>query len=162
MGMLLRQLTHSAVHGLGMADAGLCIWGAGQEHACRGTMPGPPACRAAPRPPVPRRACMHVVGCAPDGRFHLEAIMIANPTIPAYRYDPYGRIFTREHYDHAGMRAVRRRAVEAARGGQRWALILGTLGRQVRQAWPWGVHAGRAARGLRMLISVHTSQLCVG
>lgn len=22
-----------------------------------------------------------------DGRFHLEAIMIANPSIPAYRYD---------------------------------------------------------------------------
>lgn len=35
-------------------------------------------------------------------RFHLEAIMIANPTIPAYRYDPYGRIFTKEEYDHIG------------------------------------------------------------
>ncbi len=28
--------------------------------------------------------------------------MIANPTIPAYRYDPYGRILTREQYDHQG------------------------------------------------------------
>ncbi len=28
--------------------------------------------------------------------------MIANPTIPAYRYDPYARVFTRERYDHAG------------------------------------------------------------
>ncbi|KXZ49629.1 hypothetical protein GPECTOR_20g486 [Gonium pectorale] len=65
-----------------------------------------------------------------DGRFHLEAIMIANPTIPAYRYDPYGRVFTRERYDHAGMRAVRRRAIEAARGARRWGVVLGTLGRQ--------------------------------
>ncbi|GFR40267.1 hypothetical protein Agub_g436, partial [Astrephomene gubernaculifera] len=65
-----------------------------------------------------------------DGRFHLEAMMIANPAIPAYRYDPYGRIFTRERYDHKGMRAVRRRAIEAARGAQRWGVVLGTLGRQ--------------------------------
>jgi 2-(3-amino-3-carboxypropyl)histidine synthase len=24
-----------------------------------------------------------------DGRFHLEAIMIANPAVPAFRYRPY-------------------------------------------------------------------------
>jgi 2-(3-amino-3-carboxypropyl)histidine synthase len=41
-----------------------------------------------------------------DGRFHLEAIMIANPTIPAYRYDPYQRVLTREEYAHGEMRAV--------------------------------------------------------
>ncbi len=35
-----------------------------------------------------------------DGRFHLEALMIANPEIPAYRYDPYGRVLTLEEYDH--------------------------------------------------------------
>ncbi|GIL88938.1 hypothetical protein Vretifemale_16848 [Volvox reticuliferus] len=56
--------------------------------------------------------------------------MIANPTIPAFRYDPYGRIFTRERYDHAGMRAVRRRVIEMACGAQRWGVVLGTLGRQ--------------------------------
>ena len=27
-----------------------------------------------------------------DGRFHLEAIMIANPSVPAYRYDPYSKV----------------------------------------------------------------------
>jgi 2-(3-amino-3-carboxypropyl)histidine synthase len=37
-----------------------------------------------------------------DGRFHLEAFMIANPGLPAYRYDPYGRHLTLEQYDHAG------------------------------------------------------------
>ncbi len=114
-----------------------------------------------------------------DGRFHLEALMIANPRLPAYRYDPYGRHLTVEQYDHAGaagaggpwqralafgvcvwrgegaacglagagaaaggradgrrpaaaagMKAARRKAVEAARGARRWAIVLGTLGRQ--------------------------------
>jgi 2-(3-amino-3-carboxypropyl)histidine synthase len=37
-----------------------------------------------------------------DGRFHLEAIMIANPGLPAYRYDPYGRDLIREQYDQVG------------------------------------------------------------
>ncbi|XP_058489714.1 2-(3-amino-3-carboxypropyl)histidine synthase subunit 1 isoform X2 [Solea solea] len=65
-----------------------------------------------------------------DGRFHLESIMIANPEIPAYRYDPYSKIFTREFYDHEAMRALRLQAVDKARSAQRWGLILGTLGRQ--------------------------------
>lgn len=46
------------------------------------------------------------------------------------RYDPYARVMTRETYDHDGMRAVRRRAVEAAARCKRWGLVLGTLGRQ--------------------------------
>ncbi|GFH07010.1 2-(3-amino-3-carboxypropyl)histidine synthase subunit 1, partial [Haematococcus lacustris] len=65
-----------------------------------------------------------------DGRFHLEAIMIANPALPAYRYDPYARQLTREHYDQAGMRAARRKAVERAGTARHWGLVLGTLGRQ--------------------------------
>ena len=47
------------------------------------------------------------------------------------RYDPYGRVLTRERYDQGGMRAVRRAAVEAARAAEgSWGLVLGTLGRQ--------------------------------
>jgi len=65
-----------------------------------------------------------------DGRFHLEAIMIANPTIPAYRYDPYGRLLTKEEYDHGGMRQTRRKFVEQARAATSWGVVLGTLGRQ--------------------------------
>uniref|UniRef100_A0A8C5DXR3 2-(3-amino-3-carboxypropyl)histidine synthase subunit 1 n=1 Tax=Gouania willdenowi TaxID=441366 RepID=A0A8C5DXR3_GOUWI len=65
-----------------------------------------------------------------DGRFHLESIMIANPDIPAYRYDPYSKVFTREYYDHEAMRALRLQAIDKARVAQRWGLILGTLGRQ--------------------------------
>ncbi|TFK92203.1 Diphthamide synthesis [Polyporus arcularius HHB13444] len=82
-----------------------------------------------------------------DGRFHLESIMIANPTIPAFRYDPYSKKFTRERYDHVEMRTVRDQAVQTARRSitshpspsstslsssepPMWGVILGTLGRQ--------------------------------
>lgn len=46
------------------------------------------------------------------------------------RYDPYGRVLVIERYDQEGMRAVRRRAVEAARIASSFGLVLGTLGRQ--------------------------------
>ncbi|PWN50397.1 hypothetical protein IE53DRAFT_387292 [Violaceomyces palustris] len=49
-----------------------------------------------------------------DGRFHLESIMIANPRIPAFRYDPYTKRFVRELYDHAEMRKMRGQAVRMA------------------------------------------------
>ena len=83
-----------------------------------------------------------------DGRFHLESIMIANPTVPAFRYDPYSKKFTRERYDHVEMRTVRDQAVQTARRSitpspsipspspspssslPMWGVILGTLGRQ--------------------------------
>ncbi|KAF9076430.1 putative diphthamide synthesis protein-domain-containing protein [Rhodocollybia butyracea] len=91
-----------------------------------------------------------------DGRFHLEAIMIANPSIPAFRYDPYSKKLTRERYEHEEMRAVRSDAIVSARkslgwieagsssitlpptvpqdddvdDSPLWGVILGTLGRQ--------------------------------
>ncbi|WVR08498.1 diphthamide biosynthesis protein 1 [Kwoniella sp. DSM 27419] len=71
-----------------------------------------------------------------DGRFHLESIMIANPTVPAFRYDPYSKKFTRELYEHDEMRGIRGDAVKAGRkglmesGSGSWAVLLGTLGRQ--------------------------------
>ena len=65
-----------------------------------------------------------------DGRFHLESAMIHNPTIPAYRYDPYSRRLTRETYDHMEMHDLRRQAIISARSAKRWGLILGSLGRQ--------------------------------
>ncbi|CAE6412399.1 unnamed protein product [Rhizoctonia solani] len=73
-----------------------------------------------------------------DGRFHLEAMMIANPAVPAFRYDPYSKKLTRERYDHAEMREVRAQAVRTATQSLsssldtagRWGVILGTLGRQ--------------------------------
>ncbi|KAL1129301.1 hypothetical protein AAG570_013830 [Ranatra chinensis] len=81
-----------------------------------------------------------------DGRFHLEAAMIANPQLKAYRffqvnyftilcrYDPYEKKMTEESYDHETMLNRRRRAVEEAQltasSGGTFGLILGTLGRQ--------------------------------
>lgn len=88
-----------------------------------------------------------------DGRFHLESIMIANPRIPAFRYDPYTKRFVRELYDHAEMRSMRADAVRQAQDSVEqldfspsvdeklalapttakasgWGVILGTLGRQ--------------------------------
>ncbi|XP_009759721.1 uncharacterized protein [Nicotiana sylvestris] len=66
-----------------------------------------------------------------DGRFHLEAFMIANPGIKTYRYDPYvGKLFL-EEYDHKGMKEERKRAIEKARmEAKNWGIVLGTLGRQ--------------------------------
>ncbi|KAG5417333.1 DPH1 [Candida metapsilosis] len=65
-----------------------------------------------------------------DGRFHLESSMIHNPDIPAYRYDPYDRKFTREYYDQKQMTRVREDAVVTARNAKKIGLILGALGRQ--------------------------------
>ena len=46
-----------------------------------------------------------------DGRFHLEASMIANPHLPAYRYDPYPKVFSREHYETEEMHNMRKDAI---------------------------------------------------
>ncbi|KAJ7946673.1 2-(3-amino-3-carboxypropyl)histidine synthase subunit 1 [Quillaja saponaria] len=65
-----------------------------------------------------------------DGRFHLEAFMIANPGIKAFRYDPYmGKLFL-EVYDHVGMKESRKSAILKANEARNWGIVLGTLGRQ--------------------------------
>lgn len=67
--------------------------------------------------------------------------MIANPLIPAFRYDPYTKRLTRELYEHEEMRRIRGEAVHQARESlkvtaktgehkEMWAVVLGTLGRQ--------------------------------
>jgi 2-(3-amino-3-carboxypropyl)histidine synthase len=74
--------------------------------------------------------------------------MIANPSVPAFRYDPYSKKFTRERYDHLEMQKVRDKAVQTARKSiadlaykssevqedvretPYWGVVLGTLGRQ--------------------------------
>ncbi|XP_053313078.1 2-(3-amino-3-carboxypropyl)histidine synthase subunit 1 isoform X2 [Spea bombifrons] len=65
-----------------------------------------------------------------DGRFHLESVMIANPDVKAYRYDPYSKVFSREYYDHGTMMKNRQEVITSAAGAKTWGLILGTLGRQ--------------------------------
>ncbi|KAK6968719.1 Diphthamide biosynthesis protein 1 [Biomphalaria glabrata] len=65
-----------------------------------------------------------------DGRFHLESIMIHNPNLPAYRYDPYSKVFSQEYYDIQRMHIVRQKAISDAQKAQRVGIILGSLGRQ--------------------------------
>lgn len=65
-----------------------------------------------------------------DGRFHLESIMISNPSVASYRYDPYRKVLSREWYDHTKMQSDRKQAIAQAAGAKRFGLILGTLGRQ--------------------------------
>jgi len=78
-------------------------------------------------PVVSNADCLIYLG---DGRFHLEAAMIANPSLEAYRYDPYEKKFTQEYYSHDIMKNNRQKAVDAARNAQKFGIILGTLGRQ--------------------------------
>lgn len=65
--------------------------------------------------------------------------MIANPTVPAFRYDPYSKKITRERYDYDEMTKIRGDAVRKARQSllpstseevSPWGVVLGTLGRQ--------------------------------
>ncbi|XP_038615413.1 2-(3-amino-3-carboxypropyl)histidine synthase subunit 1 [Tachyglossus aculeatus] len=93
---------------------------------CKPLSPGEILGCTAPRLPEATEAILYLG----DGRFHLESIMIANPGVAAYRYDPYSKVLSREHYDHERMRAARQDAIAAARKARSWGLILGTLGRQ--------------------------------
>lgn len=72
-----------------------------------------------------------------DGRFHLEAAMIANPQLKAYRYDPYGKKLTIEEYENDKMKSIRKKAIHTASSALKakqsdttFGIILGTLGRQ--------------------------------
>ena len=65
-----------------------------------------------------------------DGRFHLESVMISNPSIPAYMYNPYDKKFTKESYDHSMMQTLRKEAISLAVQAKTYGVIFGTLGRQ--------------------------------
>lgn len=65
-----------------------------------------------------------------DGRFHLEAVMIRNPTASFFQYNPYTKILSIEKYDNEKMMSNRQNAIETSRKGKRVCVILGVLGRQ--------------------------------
>ncbi|KNE65319.1 diphthamide biosynthesis enzyme Dph1/Dph2 domain-containing protein [Allomyces macrogynus ATCC 38327] len=83
-----------------------------------------------------------------DGKFHLESILIHNPDLPAYRYDPYSSTLTRERYDHVEMRRARRDAITTAQRATKWGVILGTLGRQGSPDILTWLRAQLTARGI--------------
>jgi len=67
-----------------------------------------------------------------DGRFHLEAAMISNPSLRALRYDPYSKRLTDERYETQKMLSLRQNAIHSAmdENVKVFGIILGTLGRQ--------------------------------
>ncbi|XP_072967009.1 uncharacterized protein [Typha angustifolia] len=81
-------------------------------------------------PTIPKSEGVETVVFVADGRFHLEAFMIANPSVRALRYDPFLGVLVLEGYDHKGMKRARKDAILAARKATNWGVILGTLGRQ--------------------------------
>jgi len=86
-----------------------------------------------------------------DGRFHLESSMIHNPEIPAYRYDPYSRKFTKEYYDQKQMIEVREDAVKTASNAKKIGLILGALGRQGNPVTLNNLEAKLSAKGIQVV-----------
>lgn len=74
----------------------------------------------------------HVMLFIADGRFHLEAAMIANPSLRALRYDPYSKTLTDEKYETDKMKSIRYTAIQKAMDPsvKTFGIILGTLGRQ--------------------------------
>ncbi|KAL1787562.1 ovarian cancer-associated protein 2 protein, partial [Sigmodon hispidus] len=91
---------------------------------CKSLSPGEILGCTSPRLPKEVKAVVYIG----DGCFHLESVMIANPNVPAYRYDPYSKVLSREHYDHGRMQAIRQEAIAVAHSSKSWGLILGTLG----------------------------------
>ncbi|KAL1502381.1 hypothetical protein ABEB36_007528 [Hypothenemus hampei] len=79
---------------------------------------------------APVLKCCEVVIYLGDGRFHLEAVMIANPKVKAYKYDPYSKKFTYESYDHSQMESIRKAIIERAKEAGNFGVVMGTLGRQ--------------------------------
>lgn len=79
---------------------------------------------------APKLKCCDVVIYLGDGRFHLEAAMIANPKVHAYKYDPYDKKFTREYYEFERMENTRKETIAKAKNAGKFGVIMGTLGRQ--------------------------------
>nr|NVI70959.1 putative diphthamide biosynthesis protein 1 [Cucujiformia] len=79
---------------------------------------------------APVLRCTDAIIYLGDGRFHLEAIMIANPKVQAYRYDPYEKSFTKEYYNYDLMNSIRKKSIDDSKNCGKFGVIMGTLGRQ--------------------------------
>jgi len=79
---------------------------------------------------APVLKCCDILIYLGDGQFHLEAAMIANPKVKAYKYDPYSKKFTYESYDHNQMNTIRKSCINKAEKAETFGVIMGTLGRQ--------------------------------
>ncbi|KAL8271578.1 hypothetical protein Esti_004484 [Eimeria stiedai] len=95
--------------------------------AARGCSGAPSYYKGAPGEGPPEVSTVVFVA---DGRFHMEASMIQNPEVDFLRYDPFSKRLFRENFAHERMHALRRSAIEEARGAKMVGLLLSTLGRQ--------------------------------
>lgn len=77
-------------------------------------------------PRLNKKICIYIS----DGRFHLESLMIQNPTLKYYKYCPFSKKMSREFYDFSKMIQERREEKHRAFRGKNFGVILGTLGRQ--------------------------------
>lgn len=71
-----------------------------------------------------------IVVSVSDGRFHLEAAMIQNPTHSFYRFDPYLNKIFKEEFDLNSMKTRRLVSILKTKESNYIGLIMGTLGRQ--------------------------------
>lgn len=85
-----------------------------------------------PRLPNNQDEAKNIIIFVCDGRFHMEAAMIANPKFHFYQYDPYSRNLTEEKYANNVMIERREEELMRARNGKtkRMCFIFGALGRQ--------------------------------
>lgn len=65
-----------------------------------------------------------------DGRFHVEAVGLANPGVTLYRYDPYTGVLSCEMYDSGAVLSTRKKLAESLNNAHTVGIILGVLGRQ--------------------------------
>ena len=72
--------------------------------------------------------CVVIFIC--DGRFHMESVMIQNPSFIFYQYNPFNHRFTIEEYDNKSMKAIRFDQIEKFKKAKYFGIIFGTLGRQ--------------------------------
>ena len=72
--------------------------------------------------------CIVIFIC--DGRFHMESVMIQNPSFIFYQYNPFNHRFTIEEYDYKLMKKIRLEQIEKFKNMKFFGIIFGTLGRQ--------------------------------
>lgn len=65
-----------------------------------------------------------------DGRFHMESLMIQNPSFKFYQYNPFTKRITEEEYDLPRMKKIRNEQISKLKNAQLIGVLFGTLGRQ--------------------------------
>ena len=72
--------------------------------------------------------CVVIFVC--DGRFHMESVMIQNPSFIFYQYNPFNHKLTIEEYDIQLTKKIRFDQIEKFKKMKYFGILFGTLGRQ--------------------------------